>query len=921
MENYEGPPIEYSNSDYHHVAAMEASNQKAYAQGIAASAQRRKASSQYSLVANSIDRPPKSRGRPVDRQASVAETEKTQSSYDPFRPSKTHFPKTLPDHARVTVLRRELEGQNSRLTSRSYSAKSPNTITMENGQDSAELYSIASSPPTMHRLASRGLRTSLKSRRMSRGNSRVTMSSTRSRGTNFSSIVARRPASYKRNVSFNHLSARPMSGHQPRLRSREQRVQSRTLKERYTSDEWRPEPRSSSSPPVPLSKRSPPSDDLPPVRSRKAPKISSYGSDPSKIRVTGQNWTDDVRKVSTELDQLCDTAFNRVSLSSSTPTGFTRHTPIAHSDQSYHSPATSLSMYDDPVIEGTAYPTRNKTRGVSQQTYPDRPLPPIPIVNESLKEDHILSHTQRELEKTREMLKRRNRASCMEPGYLDDVIAHLDRLMQPSSVRLQEDERRASSNPEAGNGITRKDTFDQIMEQRNIASRSTSAPTKTGKAGQNKNSIRVVNEVADSSKPISPIKPLIIKKKVSESKHLPDSPRRSSNQDKLDHSSDENGPSQAQFHARVSDTPSFADKNLEPIEEGDDYDPFERNRADNATAIPKKRSWFRRNHQLAQKGSRETNYAPPPPVVATDSRPWPDPQIVGPSEAKQASGGSADGQNVVEPRMKAGRFLKNIFTANKTHAKESSRFPDGVDYELGDADSVVTEGSSIHHHQLLHANLDPANTETDGKNLDASQVKRKPKAKKSVPAGKDTAAGLVNRNPRPQQHQNWFARFLRIKPATHVICFQVTKPRARKEIACIFREWRLYGMRDVVVSKEASMIWARVDVKNCVFPSSTSRPFYLLFDFLLKIPPSPIFLSCNQSFSILCQKATVFSRYIILSSKKLTLTSTSPQYPPRLPGRRSLHRPPPRPQSQSRPRTLHAGTGRQEQFSSCHPRP
>lgn len=65
------------------------------------------------------------------------------------------------------------------------------------------------------------------------------------------------------------------------------------------------------------------------------------------------------------------------------------------------------------------------------------------------------------------------------------------------------------------------------------------------------------------------------------------------------------------------------------------------------------------------------------------------------------------------------------------------------------------------------------------------------------------------------QHQNWLARFLRIKPAVTILCFQTSRIRARKEITAILRDWRKYGMKDVVVDKAAGRIWGRVAVKNC----------------------------------------------------------------------------------------------------------
>lgn len=65
------------------------------------------------------------------------------------------------------------------------------------------------------------------------------------------------------------------------------------------------------------------------------------------------------------------------------------------------------------------------------------------------------------------------------------------------------------------------------------------------------------------------------------------------------------------------------------------------------------------------------------------------------------------------------------------------------------------------------------------------------------------------------QHQNWLMKFLRIKPAVTVLPLQVSRLRARKEMVGLLREWRKYGMRDIVVDKEAGRVWARVAVNNC----------------------------------------------------------------------------------------------------------
>lgn len=41
-----------------------------------------------------------------------------------------------------------------------------------------------------------------------------------------------------------------------------------------------------------------------------------------------------------------------------------------------------------------------------------------------------------------------------------------------------------------------------------------------------------------------------------------------------------------------------------------------------------------------------------------------------------------------------------------------------------------------------------------------------------------------------------------------------SKRRARQEIASIFREWKKYGLKDVVVDKRRNIIFGRVDAKN-----------------------------------------------------------------------------------------------------------
>lgn len=78
------------------------------------------------------------------------------------------------------------------------------------------------------------------------------------------------------------------------------------------------------------------------------------------------------------------------------------------------------------------------------------------------------------------------------------------------------------------------------------------------------------------------------------------------------------------------------------------------------------------------------------------------------------------------------------------------------------------------------------------------------------------AAAAAPREIQPQ-HQNWLMKFLRIKPAVTLLPIQVSRVRARKEIVHVLREWKRYGMRDIVVDKAAGRVWCRVGVKNCMW--------------------------------------------------------------------------------------------------------
>lgn len=668
----------------------------------------------------------------------------------------------------------------------------------------SDMYSIASSIPNIQPYVSQQLDDEPpNSRHLSRGASRLTMSSTRSRATHSPNIIARRPVRYKRNVSFRHNARRASGSDQLNLRSQGRKSRSQTLKERYHNDGLATSNRAVSDSPRTTERGSPVVDVSSPLRSRKHPKSANEGS-ALDVRVPNSNWTDDVRQISTELDKLCDTAFNSISLSSSTHGGYTNATERPISGRSYQSPATSFSIYEDPLPGSDGKPVSSTGKLPHAQAISDRPLPPPPPSREALDHQHAMSYTQRELQKTRDLLQKRNRASYMEPGYLDDVIAHLDRLMQPSVVRLHEEERRAVSTPDPSTGFPRKDTFEQIIQNGNIGFRSSSEPTQQHKSRQEKNSIRVVDD-DDGYKPISPIKPLIIRKKSTGVRKSPDSSRGQYTPPKNTKATMEMPLRQPRVIDPDPAIPEFLQKSLAPIEEHDDYEAIENGHK----PLSKKRSWFRRNRQMARKGSRDTDMGPPPPTISEHHQPLQDCQGVGCTNKKRVSGTSEESQTS-ETRHKKGRFFKNIFTAGRG-GKENARRADGGDYELNDEESVTTVASPVQSRYPTHLRSKQGDAFTD-----VNKANPRPDSQKTSGATSSQMYTSENRSKQTRpSHQNWLARFLRIKPATHIICFQVSKLRARREIASILREWRRYGMSDIQVNKEIAMIWARVNAKNC----------------------------------------------------------------------------------------------------------
>ena len=743
LESYQGPQIDYSSSDYHHATAEHCMPTTSASMPLGLGQPQ---ASRYSLLQPGVSQQ-KTRNnstRTHKKHLSSAKTEATEESYDPCRYTRPRkAPATQGEHVKVTVLR-----NGSRQSSRRFSSRLPSSSirspAVEKLQEE-DVFSVKSSPPDFRQLSDdRFGRMVINQRRMSRGNSRMTVLSKRSAYSAGSSVVIHRPAS-KRNVTFPHQ-IRRVNG-QRRLRSAEHYDKTPfTLYQLYIQNELdqRRERQSviivhnaTDTASVHDAEQLP----LPPTSSpRKQSKLDQAR------RSANHYMTRDARQVSQDLARLCDDAWNRESVTSTAPTA---SSPLPR--HSCETRATSISTHDMGRISLSS----SRDGPVNRSEAP----PPPPASEKPRGPRDLPIGTRREIERTRDVLKQRARDSCIPPGALDQLIDHLDRLMQPSNVRIAEEQRRAASTPDPGTGMPRKDTFDQILADNDAGYRAVSEPIKDN-AYKRRSTIRLVDQ-DEQYRVLQPIKPLTIRKKSGSS-----------------------GPSSGSRTSTVQDRPSYDrrpqsfvyvdEQGLDAINEGSDKencDPIARD-------PPRKRDWFRRHH--AAQRSRQIEVGPPMPLrhsqSTSDSMMTRNESVIVSKQPKNRKG--------TRPPLSNKKSFLDLFRGKRDrfHAKYATH---DTDYDIDDSASQMRDDSGASASQQHH---------TQYSNTHSASVHN-----------------LLNQHPAT----NWLARFFRLKPATYVLVFQISKPRARREIQNTFLDWRKYGMADVTLTKAPiTTIRARVDADN-----------------------------------------------------------------------------------------------------------
>ena len=734
LENYPGSPLEYSASDYHHVTQpppkpvpKRGANQQ--------DRNHNRRRSQFSIVSEDSN---KRDSYYKDPGTSASTT--TKGSYDPYRSSRTPIVGKVTDQATI-VVRPNFADSRAR------------TASLHGGPKHAALSRLQTD-----RLSSLPTQEFEKIARQKRHSHtpRTSRSSLASSRRANSDAGIRKSASYKRHVSFQHH--RQKSSGTGALRSRtsgHQRLVS------FEADSLEPLTHPSQGL---IESQSTPS--VPTLSHIARPRKPASEIDIRKSRATSHYLKDEARKVSTELGKICEEAFNRSSVSSST---MSQGRPA-------ESPATSVSTQGEtPAIR------------LSNQLK-NRPLPHPPA-------ESLGSCTLRELADIRGRLLEhcQNERLDAAPAYVQDTIAHLDRLIEAD--RPENIDKRSASDPTPGSSRASSRTrafpthpywpthvrFREhaLLAHEVQAFRAASDPSKSNnKVNFEDATIRLVSP--DPLSPMETIQPLHIRKNKAS---LPASPLRIGSNETL-HSNFERGG----YDSRL-----YFPGPLDTIEE-DPASPRKRGTVGSPVGN-RKWSWFKRSSDPGADGP------PVPPAKNSPSETEPNELeksiSQGSSNISRGKSLPMDVDELEATAEKKRKWFQKMFSRRKT--KEQVKLAAANDHE------VIND--------LSETESDPASSE----NLlvDHKTAKARKLVKQHNPSRTDAD---TNAGERPIHiSQNWFAKVFNIKPASKLIILSARKARARKEIVKVLREWRKYGVRDVVSEKRTrlgDLITGRVDDMN-----------------------------------------------------------------------------------------------------------
>lgn len=374
LENYHGQPLEYSASDYHHISRPPAAIRAVakYSKNARAQSHARRRS-QFSILTE------------ASRRSNSGKEPKSSASYDPFRASRSPVVTSTVQYASVTVHRDD------------DIRKTPEDVVMEVSDDGGD---IPSSPTKANVVPSSSVEIVQWNRKKKSQRSFHSKSSLATSRRGLSPGPQHRAAAgYKRNVSFRHI--RNRSGGGSSVKSAGDHAKSQTSIARMLANDKSSNLLTMGQSSTRLSSPALPAQ---PAVVRTSDVVASIEQDILVRKIRDNFWGEEARKVSHELSQICEEAFNRSSVS-------TGHTAV-----STETTATSMSIHEEAAEKPKAAESTETLDKVAE-------LPS--------------SYTLKELAETRrKLLEHSNKAEAAGlPDYLGEVIAHLDRLIEQDIAR------------------------------------------------------------------------------------------------------------------------------------------------------------------------------------------------------------------------------------------------------------------------------------------------------------------------------------------------------------------------------------------------------------------------------------------------------------------------------------------------------
>ena len=375
LENYQGQPLEYSASDYHYISRTGGRLRRGRSQTGQGSSKHR---AQFPSV-KELPRRLSSFKEPMSSG--------TVASYDPYRSPKHSDTATEAQYAHITVHRESSEQGQVILSSPRL--KHPHSIAEEQEPEELDVPDGSSFTVLPKRKHGPSSMKSFVSSKVPHSSSRAPVLSTHS-------------MSYRRNVSFHHARTRSHGSASAKLKKRKiaSPNQPTEIKRSPSTCSLQLMANSLDMPDVPSS---PPLPAQPTMVRGNGPKVKSLGQ-VRKVRDTDYTWREDTRKVSHELSQICEEAFNGSSVTTIRTTS---------GGSGYETPGTPVSMASPEQVHG------NST---------------VPAPNTS--KESPGSYNIKELIETRQKLFEHGRdRKDNVPSYLSGVITHLDRLIEEDQVQ------------------------------------------------------------------------------------------------------------------------------------------------------------------------------------------------------------------------------------------------------------------------------------------------------------------------------------------------------------------------------------------------------------------------------------------------------------------------------------------------------